>query len=304
VTSISVAIPAYNASSWIDATLQSVLDQTRAAHEIIVVNDGSTDDTAERARSHGPRVTVLEQPNGGPPAAYNRGFDEAGGEYVAMCPADDVWHPQKLEWQDELLSSDPSIDVLFGRARFFGQSDDVHPHPTGTGILERTSFMREMYAADLIPAPATVVRRDLHQRLGRFDESLPSEDYEFWMRALRAGATFYHDPREVVRLRMHGGNVSLRAVEIWEMNHAIRSTYERDIGDPELSSRLLARDLREIARCRFGLGRTRAARDAYVASLRRRPTAEAVAGAAALSLPGGPQLLKLASSRLNRRSPA
>jgi hypothetical protein len=157
--------------------------------------------------------------------------------------------------------------------------------------------MREMYAADLVPAPTTVVRRELHQRLGRFDETLPSEDYEFWMRALRAGAIFFHDPRELARLRIHGGNVSMRGVEIWEMNHAIRSAYAPDVADPELSSRLLARDLREIARCRFGLGSTAAARDAYVASLRRRPTAEAALGAAALSLPGVPQLLRVAARR-------
>jgi glycosyltransferase involved in cell wall biosynthesis len=299
VTSIAVVIPAYNASAWIDETLRSVLEQTRPPEEIIVVNDGSTDDTSERARSQGSSVTVVDQPNGGPPAAYNRGFDEARSNYVAMCPADDLWHPRKLEWQDEVLTREPSVDVLFARARFFGQSDDdLHPHPAGRGVLDRASFMREMYAADVVPAPTTLVRRELHQRLGRFDESLPSEDYEFWMRALRAGATFFHDTRELARLRIHGGNVSMRGVDIWEMNHAIRSAYAPDIGDSELSSRLLAHDLREIARCRFGLGSTRAARDAYVASLRRRPTAEAVVGAAALSIPGGAKLLRIAARRL------
>jgi glycosyltransferase involved in cell wall biosynthesis len=298
VASIAVVIPAYNASAWIDETLESVIAQTRPADEIIVVNDGSTDDTSERARSRGPAVTVIDQPNGGPPAAYNRGFDSATSDYAAMCPADDVWHPRKLEWQDEVLTSNPSVDVLFARGRFFDQSDDLHPHPEGEGVLERVRFMRELYEADLVPAPTTVVRLELHRRLGRFDEALPSEDYEFWMRALRAGATFYHDPREMALLRIHGGNVSMRGVEIWEMNHAIRSAYAPDVADPDLSSRLLARDLREIARCRFGLGSTQAARDAYVASLRRRPTAEAVVGAAALSVPGVPLLLRIAAKRL------
>jgi glycosyltransferase involved in cell wall biosynthesis len=298
---ISVVIPAYNAVRWIDETLRSVLEQTRAADEVIVVNDGSTDDTAARARAHGSRVTVIDQPNGGPPAAYNRGFDSAAGEYVAMCPADDIWDPRKLEWNDAVLAGDPAIDVLFGRARFFGQADGEHPHPRGQGRLDPAAFMREMYAADLVPAPATVVRRDLHQRLGRFDESLPSEDYEFWMRALRAGAAFYHDPREMARLRIHGGNVSLRAVEIWEMNHAIRVAYAPDVADPALSSRLLAADLRQIARSRLGAGRIRDARSAYVASLRRRPSPEAAAGAAALTLPGAGGLLRLAQAARARR---
>jgi glycosyltransferase involved in cell wall biosynthesis len=268
------------------------------------VNDGSTDDTAARARSHGPRVTVLEQANGGPPAAYNTGFDASKSAFVAMCPADDLWNPRKLEWQEQVLDEHPAVDVLFGRATLFGIVDGVHPHPSTTGVLDRSSFMREMYSADLVPAPATVVRRDLHQRLGRFDESLPSEDYEFWMRALRANASFYYDPREVVRLRIHGGNVSLRAIEIREMNLTIRSEYAADIGDPKLSNRLLARDLREIARARFGVGDTRAARDAYVTSLRRKPSVEALAGSAALSIEGVPRLLRFAAERRPRRSAA
>src|SRR5690242_4887481 len=97
--SISVVVPAYNAARWIEETLRSVLDQTCQPAEIFVVNDGSTDDTAERAERFGDRVTVVSQPNGGPPAAYNRGFDMATTDYVAMCPADDVWDPRKLEWQ-------------------------------------------------------------------------------------------------------------------------------------------------------------------------------------------------------------
>ncbi len=295
MTTISVVIPAYNAARWIDETLQSVLDQTRPPDEIIVVNDGSTDDTAERARSHGSRVTVLEQANGGPPAAYNRGFDEATSSYVAMCPADDLWNPRKLEWQEQVLEADASIDVLFGHATLFGIVEGEHPHPGSEGILDRAEFMRAMYEADLVPAPATVVRRELHRRLGRFDESLPSEDYEFWMRALRAGATFHYDARDVVLLRIHGENVSLRAIEIREMNLAIRTEYAADVGDPQLSARLLARDLREIARARFGLGSPRGARDAYVESLRRRPSAEAAAGAAALSIAGVPRLLRFAA---------
>jgi glycosyltransferase involved in cell wall biosynthesis len=298
VPSIAVAIPAYNASAWIDETLRSVLGQTRPADEIIVVNDGSSDDTAERARSHGDRVTVIDQPNGGPPAAYNRGFDSAGSDYVAMCPADDLWHPRKLEWQEEVLAADPSVDVLFSRASFFGKAEGMHPHPDSDGVLDPRAFMRAMYREDLVPAPTTVVRRALHRRLGRFDESLPGEDYEFWMRALRAGAVFHHDRRTLVRLRIHGANASLNAADMREMNLTIHRAYAADIGDPELVRRTIAKDLREVARARFGLGRSREARNAYVASLRRQPSAEAIVGSAALSVPGVPRLLRAAAGRL------
>jgi glycosyltransferase involved in cell wall biosynthesis len=283
--SITVVMPAYNAAQWIDETLASVLAQVRPADELVVVDDGSTDDTAARARAH-PRVTVLTQPNRGPAAAYNAGFDAARSDYAAMCPADDIWHPHKLEWQAQALAQNPSIDVLFAKARYFGLHEADHPHPERPGVQEPRAFLRAMYAADLIAAPTAVVRLALHRELGRFDESLPSEDYEFWLRALRAGATFAYDERTLVQLRQHGGNVSSRALAIWEMNHLIRTRYAPDVADPQLTRELLARDLREIARCRFGAGRPQAARDAYRAALRHRPSAEAAVGAALLSVPG------------------
>jgi glycosyltransferase involved in cell wall biosynthesis len=277
-------MPAYNAAQWIDETLESVLAQTRPADEVIVVDDGSTDDTAARARANG--VRVLEQSNGGPPAAYNAGFDAARSDYAAMCPADDLWDARKLECQAQALAEDPSIDVLFARARYFGLHEGDHPHPERPGVQEPGAFLRAMYAADLIPAPTAVVRVALHRELGRFDQSLPSEDYEFWLRALRAGATFAYDERVLVRLRQHGGNVSSRALAIWEMNHLIRTRYAPDVADEQLTRELLARDLREIARCRFGAGRPKAARDAYRAAMAQRPTAEAAVGAGLLSVPG------------------
>jgi GT2 family glycosyltransferase len=282
--SIAVVMPAYNAAKWIDDTLDSVLAQTRLPDEVIVVDDGSTDDTADRARAHG--VTVLAQANGGPPAAYNAGFDAARSDYAAMCPADDLWHLKKLEWQAQALAENPSIDVLFGKACYFGLHEGDHPHPEQPGVQEPPAFLRAMYATDLVPAPTAVVRLALHRELGRFDESLPSEDYEFWLRALRAGATFAYDDRTLVRLRQHGSNVSSRALAIWEMNHLIRTRYASDVADVALTRELLARDLHEIARCRIGARRPKAARDAYRAALRHRPTAEAVVGAGLLSVPG------------------
>jgi GT2 family glycosyltransferase len=286
VPTIAVVIPAYNAAAWVSETLESVLAQTRHADEVIVVNDGSTDDTAAKVKAYASRgVKLLEQDNGGPPAAYNAGFHAAQSDYVAMLPADDVWVPFKLEWQADAIERHPEADVLFGRSRSFGDSDEVHPHPSTPGVQASTPFLRELYTANVIPAPTALVRRALHLTLGSFDESLPSEDYEFWLRALRAGATFFYDEREMVRQRMHGANVSLRALQIWEMNHRLRCAYAPDVGDPRLSNRLIARDLREIARSRFGAQRLHGARDAYRASLRGRPGAEALIGATVLSVP-------------------
>ena len=202
-------MPAYQAERWIAATLESVLSQTSPPHEIVVVDDGSTDQTAAIARGFGDPVRVVHQPNAGPSAAYNRAFRESVGSYVAMCPADDLWEPRKLEFQLETLTAHPEVDVSFGGARYFGLED---------AGLRGTGGQRDPRRAALLPRdvphPTSFLPRqpscggDLFDDLGGFREDLACEDYEFWMRALKHGAVFFHDPRLLVRLRQHGGNVS------------------------------------------------------------------------------------------------
>ena len=295
--SVGVAIPAYNAAAWIAETLDSILAQTLAPDEIVVVDDGSTDGTAEVAERYADAITLVRQENRGAPAAYNRGFRTTRCDYVAMCPADDLWEPRKLEWQLDTLRAHPEVDVAFGRARFFGERDDDYPAPPATGVLEPRSFARAMYEANLIAAPTAVVRRALHERLGGFREEIAIEDYDFWMRAVRSGAVFYYDPRLLVRHRWHGENLSAKALVVWELAYEIHRAHADAVGDERLVRRVLARDLRTIGRCRLGLDRFDAAAAAYRASLRYRPTLASLAASAALAVPGSGALL----SRVNRR---
>jgi Glycosyl transferase family 2 len=298
---ISVAMPAYNAERWIGETLESVLAQTAAPGEVVVVDDGSIDRTAEIARSFGEPVRVVRQPNGGAPVAYNRAFREATGDYVAMCPADDLWEPGKLELQLRTLSAHPEVDVAFGGARYFGLEERDFPVPSVSGVLDASGFFREMYSVDLVPAPTAVVRRALFEDLGGFREDLDCEDYEFWMRALKHGAVFFHDPRPMVRLRQHGGNLSAQALSMWEMNHRIHSEYADDLDDDRLARATLAHDLRTIGRARLGLGDVDGARQAYRGSLRQSLHPSALAWVALLTTPGAARpLRRLAAQRRDR----
>lgn len=280
---ISVVVPAYNAERWISGTLESVLEQTDQPDEVVVVDDGSNDSTAEIVRRFGTRVRLVQQPNGGAPAAYNRGFAEARGDYVAMCPADDLWRPHKVAWQRAALTAHPEIDVAFGHARQFGLINEEYDRPDGCGILDADMFLPAMYTVDLIPAPAAVVRRALHTRLGRFREDLLSEDYEFWMRALAAGALFYYDKRCMVDYRRHGENISSRQVEIRELDYLIHKTYA-GLVDPRLAEQVLSDDLRQLGRYHLDAGRSRAAYRAYRSSLRHRRSAKVLIAVAALRL--------------------
>ena len=96
---VSVVIPVYNKEPYLADTIDSVLSQTRLPEEIVVVDDGSTDESARIAASYGPRIRLLQQANAGESSARNRGIEESTGEWIALLDGDDVWEPEKLERQ-------------------------------------------------------------------------------------------------------------------------------------------------------------------------------------------------------------
>jgi glycosyltransferase involved in cell wall biosynthesis len=295
-----VVVPAYNASPWIAETLESVFAQTSPADEVIVVDDGSTDDTKAVLAPFAHRIRLIEQDNAGCGQAFNTGIGAASGQYVALCPADDLWERNKLEWQRETLARHPEVDVSFGGAEFFGTGTGPFARPAAAGVLDQERLLRAMIDEDVVPDPSVVLRRELHTRLGGFVSAI-GEDYEFWMRAVLAGATFHFDPRLLVRLRMHGGNLSSNALAIWEMNLAVHRMAAPALGDQALARRVIARDLRRVGRCRLGLGRVAEGRAAYSESLHYQRTVSAALAAVVLRAPGA----RRAVARLNeRRQPA
>jgi glycosyltransferase involved in cell wall biosynthesis len=296
--SITVVIPAYNEEQWIAEALESVLAQTSPPDAVIVIDDGSTDDTVAQIERFGDAVRLVRQANAGCAAAFNRGFAETSANFVALCPADDIWEPQKLEWQREVLAENPDLDVVFGRARYFGESDADYPQPRVAGLQEPSEFWRIMFEHNVIPDPSAVVRRALHQRLGGYRD-LIGEDYEFWLRALAAGARFYFDPRLVVKLRLHDSNLSSRALEIWETLYATRKEHASKVED-DVARRTLARDLRRVGRCALGAAKTARARDAYRESLRYRFSLPALGARVVLALPGTNRLVDSALRHRNR----
>ena len=296
---ISVVVPAYNEERYIAEALDAVLSQTLEPLEVIVVDDGSIDGTVAVVEGYGDRVRLIRQKNRGCPGAFDTGFRAAAGDFVALCPADDVWEPHKLEWQRDALARHPEVDVVFGAAERFGLASGDHLRPRGTGVLDSRAFAREMYPENLIADPSAVIRRSLYLELGGY-EPLVGEDYEFWMRALSSNATFYFEPRLVVRLREHGGNLSYRALDIWETKHLIHQRYAKLAGDPELVRRTLAHDLLMIGYCRAALGRSGDARRSFRASLSTRLSPLSLAAAAAMSVPGVAKAVSRAAPKFRR----
>ena len=200
VASVSVVVPAYNAAAYLHETLASVFAQTTPPAEVIVVDDGSTDDTAEIARAHG--VTVISRPNGGISSARNTGIRAARSEYVALLDADDVWLPEKLEVQLAALAAAdlPAFSFtdyqLFDSRGVHASRSGLRSHPAfrktvrgarlGTNVLVSANDGRPVLP-DMYFLPSSVLmRRTDVLALGGFDETLRGcEDAEFFLRLFR-----------------------------------------------------------------------------------------------------------------------
>jgi glycosyltransferase involved in cell wall biosynthesis len=288
--SITVVVAAYQAERWIAETLESILGQTHAPDEVIVVDDGSTDGTARELERFAGRIRVIRRVNGGCSAAFNTGFREARGDYVAECGADDIWEPDKLERQVQALVSHPEVDIAFCAARLFGNQEGqwaMPPEDRSVGVLDRRQFGLTLFRVNPVCPSTTLIRRSLYQRLAPFAErdELGTEDYDFWMRSQRAGAIFYYDPRMLVRHRRHESNASSNHLT---MKRADLFVHTRDtdlIDDRALVRKVLARDNFVIGRLLQDQGRSDEARAAFAASLRHRPTLRALAWALILSAP-------------------
>jgi glycosyltransferase involved in cell wall biosynthesis len=261
--SISAVVAAYQAEEWIAEALESILGQTRPPEEVVVVDDGSTDGTASELERFRGRIRVIRRANGGCPAAFNTAFAAAQGEFVAMCGADDIWEPRKLEWQEASILAHPEADVFFGHARVVGSIEGEHSRPPGEGLLDSVSFRDALFRECCVSAPSVVIRRDLFERLGPFVERFGADDYEYWFRCLRAGARFYYDPRVLLSWRQHGGNLSAQTGWMEECAREVRRTYEADVTD-----RAIADDLFRTGRLLVDEGRPDEARQAFQRSLR------------------------------------
>jgi glycosyltransferase involved in cell wall biosynthesis len=181
---VSVVIPAYNAGWCVERAVDSALAQSHAAREVIVVDDGSTDDTAVRLAGYGARIRVLRQANAGLSAARNTGIEAADGEFVAFLDADDWWLPSKLERQVALLRQRPDIGFCSTAAQVVapdGSPLNLWACPPATDNILEAIFQN----LSLIPGSGSgvVLRRALVERTGAFDGRLRSlEDVDMWLR--------------------------------------------------------------------------------------------------------------------------
>lgn len=211
---VSVVIPTYGHAHLVEETLASVFAQTFEDFEVVVVNDGSPDDTAARLRPMAERgeIRYVEQANAGQGPARNRGLAEARGTYVAFLDDDDLWPPEKLAWQVACLEAHPEAVLVYGHhAKLLPDGtlevDDPIPYrPSGP---VRSEFRLRNW---LLSPGQTLMRTADVRAIGGFDEEIwGSDDWDLYVRLSERGS-FLFLPRIALHYRIHDANASRHAV--------------------------------------------------------------------------------------------
>ncbi|HEX4507145.1 MAG TPA: glycosyltransferase family A protein [Alphaproteobacteria bacterium] len=201
---ISVLIACYNAEAYVAEAIRSVLNQTAPAHEVIVIDDGSTDGTADVLADFAGRIRVLSQSNHGVAAALNAGLANATGEAIAFLDADDMWTHGKLALQQARLSAAPELDAVFAHMESF-----ISP--------ELAATMPPLPAEDAAGRPAPIkgtmlIRRTALDRLGHFDPARRHADFVAWYaKATTQGFSWEMLDAVVYRRRVHASNMGRHA---------------------------------------------------------------------------------------------
>ncbi len=218
---MSVVIPAYNAEPWLREALESVFVQTFRWHEVVLIDDGSTDGTARIAKEFGERVRYFYQPNRGLAAARNAGIRNSGGELIAQLDADDIWLPDMLNKLVPLFD-DSSVGVACGDLYYWNQKRPIEECPrhwqTRTKPTGNDVWLQLVRTPPLIPGQAAIVRRSTLRDVGLYDESLVRlEDYDMWLRIARAGYRFYFVDEVLGIYRLRPDSLVRDPFSVWSM---------------------------------------------------------------------------------------
>ena len=230
VPRVTVVIPTYNRGPMVREAIESVLGQTYPSFELIVVDDGSTDDTMAQLGKYRSRLRLFSQARKGVSAARNVGAGQARGSLLAFLDSDDLWRPTKLAFQADFMELHPEIAVCQTEEVWIRNAVRVNPRaihqkPDGDIFLPSLDLC-------LVSPSAVMMRRDLFMALGGFDEALPvCEDYDLWLRiAIDHQVALIPEPLVIKR----GGHADQLSHSVWGMDRfrviALQKLLRSDIG--------------------------------------------------------------------------
>jgi Glycosyl transferase family 2 len=208
---VTVIMPAYNVAPYLREAVESVRAQTYREWELVIVDDGSTDETAAIARDCvglDSRIRLVQQENRGLAGARNTALREGRGEFFALLDSDDVWAPEFLESQMDVFARYPETALVSGSARYLGGPKDGEPaRPIIPGAPVLT--LEQMISDEAAVFIMTTFRREVVDTIGLFDPAKRrSEDWDFWLRAVSAGFVFRRNWKPLASYRVREGSLS------------------------------------------------------------------------------------------------
>ncbi|MHC1741665.1 MAG: glycosyltransferase family 2 protein [Syntrophobacteraceae bacterium] len=224
---ISVIVPTYSHGDFILESLHSVFAQTYGNYEIIVINDGSPDNTRRLLEPYitSGQIKYIEQANAGQGAARNRGLAEAAGAFIAFLDDDDLWPTDKLEWQLRELQTHPDAVLVYGFIEVFGDCTPFrHPRDQGPG----GNVQKDLFRGNFLRSPGqTLIRSGALRRVNGFDSAIwGADDWDLWIRLARIGH-FSYAPRLALRYRVHPSNASRDFLRMYRNG---RSVIHKNLG--------------------------------------------------------------------------
>ena len=218
---VSVIIPVYNGEKYISKTLDSVLGQTYNHIEIVIVNDGSLDNSEQVIQQYMSlgNVKYFYQENRGVAAARNYGIQQAAGELIAFVDQDDIWLPDKLEKQIRLMLIDTDLALVHGRIDFINEDglriEPLWSHPEVSG-----NCFKQMFSGNKIAMLTVLVKKESLVAAGMFDERIAiTDDYDIWLKISYANRIGFID-EPIACYRYHGENTSGK-VDIFKRNELL-----------------------------------------------------------------------------------
>jgi glycosyltransferase involved in cell wall biosynthesis len=207
---VSVIMPVYNGEKYIVEAIESILNQSYKDYEIIIVNDGSTDDTFNKIRSYLQlsNIKYVRQENRGLPAALNTGIKAASGEYIAFLDCDDLWMPHKLDMQMVFMKEHPEVGLVHGNISYVDQHGDpfTPDSPYKTDISG--NCFPELFMGNRIAVLTVLIKKESITNVGFFNEDFKyADDYDMWLRVSRH-YPLGHIDKCLAAYRKHPGGIS------------------------------------------------------------------------------------------------
>jgi glycosyltransferase involved in cell wall biosynthesis len=228
---VSVIIPTYNRASWLKGAIDSVLNQTFSNFELLIVDDGSTDNTKELVDSYGDKIKYIFQPNQGPAAARNSGIKNRQVELISFLDSDDRWLKDKLQTQVNLMTADPSIKICYTDEIWIRRGKRVNPkkiHQKYSGWI-----YQQCLPLCIISPSSVIIHREVFEKVGLFDESLlVCEDYDLWLRVSHHYPIAFINKPLIIK---NGGHEDQLSQRLWGMDRFRVKALEKMLQENSLS---------------------------------------------------------------------